>query len=115
MGWAADISEATGKILSAFAHTTPITYTQSGQTPVVFNPATGDPPHAIFEAEYRLVNLGEGDVPLDSTEPVLFVRTIDLPTPPARDDGVVIDGTNYRVSSVQPDGQGHIPLILRKA
>ena len=100
-----------------FAHKTPIVFTPQAGTPVTFNdPANCEAgPFAVFDAAHQVVELGEVDVPIDSTAPVLGVRLSDFPTAPSQDDTAVIDGGTYRVVSVQPDGQGGAMLVLRKA
>ena len=100
-----------------FAHHSPIVFTPQVGTAVTFNdPTNGDAgPFAIFDPVYQLVELGEADVPLDSTAPALTVRLSDFPTAPKQDDTAVMDGTTYRAVSVQPDGQGGAVIVLRKA
>jgi hypothetical protein len=99
-----------------FAHNSPIVFTPQLDAPVAFNdPANGDAgPFAIFDGAYQVVELGETDVPIDSTAPALTVRLSDFPTPPKQDDTAVIDGTSYRAVSIQPDGQGGAVIVLRK-
>lgn len=46
-------------------------------------------------------------------QPSLTCKTIDVSTV-AEDDTVIIDGVNFRISSIEPDGTGITKLKLEK-
>lgn len=72
---------------------------------------------AVFDEQYRrLVEQGEGSEVSTST-PVLGVRASLFAIDPAQGDRVLIpsNGKTYRIADVQPDGHGHILLILIEA
>jgi hypothetical protein len=87
---------------------------------VNYRPRTGaafDIADAVFDAQYAYVvrdpQTGED---VTTTSPVLGVRSILFPTPPKQNDSVLIgaSGVLYVVKDVQPDGHGHIRLLLNK-
>jgi hypothetical protein len=65
---------------------------------------------AIFDNEYVAV----GDVPVESAAPSLTCRSTDVATVAAGDE-LAIDGTDYVVRSIQPDGAGITVLRLERA
>jgi hypothetical protein len=69
----------------------------------------------VYDGAYQLEELVDG-LPLASIRPVLGVRLGDLPGGVAlRGDTLgPLEGVNYRVANVQPDGQGGALLILEK-
>lgn len=69
-------------------------------------------PTVIFDAAYFEDGIGEGPG-ADSSRPAALGRTSDLSSV-AIDTSVVIAGTTYKVTSVQPDGHGWTVLILEK-
>lgn len=74
-------------------------------------------PDAVFDEEYkRVVELADGSTQSLSA-PVLGVREILFPVPPQQGDTAFIPskGQLYAVADVQPDGHGHILLILVEA
>lgn len=85
-------------------------YTQSGNAPFRLK-------GAVFDSAYRKVtDLASGDV-ATSTSPVLGVRASLFVVPPRVNDVVWIPsaGMNFGVVDVEPDGHGHILLILMEA
>lgn len=74
-------------------------------------------PDAVFDEQYRrVVEQGDGSEVSTST-PVLGVRASLFAIDPAQGDRVLIpsSGKTYRIADVQPDGHGHILLILTEA
>ncbi len=74
-------------------------------------------PDAVFDEQYhRVVEQGEGSE-VSTTTPVLGVRAALFPQPPDQGDRVFIpsNGKTYRIADDQPDGHGHILLILIEA
>jgi len=74
-------------------------------------------PDAVFDEQYRrVVDQGDGSEVSTST-PVLGVRASLFAIDPAQGDRVLIpsNGKTYRIADVQPDGHGHILLILTEA
>lgn len=66
----------------------------------------------IFDADYA----GVGDVPVDSTAYRLTARTADLTACSVTVDTVLaIQGDEYIVRSIQPDGHGMATLLLEAA
>jgi hypothetical protein len=71
---------------------------------------------AVFDQAYqRVVELAEG-VQGTAQSPVLGVRAILFAVPPKQGDSVYIPSvdTTFAVADIQPDGHGHILLILMK-
>jgi len=71
-------------------------------------------PDAVFDSEYRAVTELAEDARGATVTPVLGVRRSLFPLPPRQNDTVYIpsvDGT-FIVTNVQPDGHGHVLLIL---
>jgi len=64
---------------------------------------------AIFDHEYVAVENIEGE------RPVLTCRTSDLPAGLVNGDPVVVEGVDYTVASIHPDGTGVTLLVLREA
>jgi hypothetical protein len=87
-----------------------------GSPVITYSPAGGDDMvlTAVFEAPGTLIQL----------EPGVFQRTVearlgcvvlaDFADPPLAGDSVDVAGVGYRVSDVEPDGQGGATLNLRK-
>jgi hypothetical protein len=68
----------------------------------------------IFEAKHEMIEVIDGAQ--HSTQcPVVAVRLADLPIVPAKGDELTIEGRDYRIWDVQPDGQGKADLVLRFA
>jgi hypothetical protein len=59
----------------------------------------------------EIVNNGSVDVM--ATHPVLSVRSVDAPEI-ATGDRIEVTGVNYKVTSIRPDNEGIIELILEK-
>ncbi len=71
-------------------------------------------PDAVFDSEYRSVTELSDGSPASTLSPVLGVRRSLFAVPPKANDTVYIprvDGT-FIVKDPQPDGHGHILLIL---
>jgi hypothetical protein len=77
--------------------------------PVTYRPAAGDPlvVTGILETGARLEENSPG------TYALLFLRTADLPSPPACGDEVELDGAAYRVFEIEADAAGGVKLALR--
>ena len=73
-------------------------------------------PDAVFDAQYTRSEEIDG-VAQSTTAPILGVRAVHFPQFPEQGGRVVIpsNGKTYRVTDVQPDGHGHILLILIEA
>lgn len=67
----------------------------------------------IFDNEYVGVDLDAG-VPIESRRPTFLVRAADVPAV-AHDDALTVDGTDYVVAGVEPDGTGFVKLVLAVA
>lgn len=65
---------------------------------------------AIFERQYA----GIGDVAVESTSPALTCRTSDVESL-SRGDTVTVEGSEFTIRSIQPDGMGVTILILEAA
>lgn len=68
----------------------------------------------VFDARYTKVDAGE--VGVSSAGPAVFVRLADLSSDPEADldARVTVDGQEYTVREVQPDGQGAVVLLLHE-
>jgi hypothetical protein len=67
----------------------------------------------IFEAAREVVLPGEGGG-ISALLPVLTVPEIAVPETAGQDDDVEIDGRNFRVADIQPDGSGQSRIILER-
>lgn len=67
----------------------------------------------IFDEAYILVEILDG-APVSSVRPRLGLRLLDLDFYPQNFDDVTINGTDYKVVDVQPDGEAGIQLMLQK-
>lgn len=101
MSFASAIAAAAPALKSTFGQA--MTYTAPG--------GEAQSVRAVFDAAHQVVNL-DGEVPVSGTQPVLDVWLADLDPTPVRNGIVVVAGTSYRVSDVQPDGNGWAKLIL---
>lgn len=79
--------------------------------PVVVKSAFGTG-RGVFDAAHELVDTG-GEFPVSTTAPVLGIRLSEFTVVPEMGNEVVIDGANYRIDDVQPDGQGGAKLMLK--
>lgn len=69
--------------------------------------------NGIFEAAREVVLPGEGGG-VSALMPVLTVAESAVPETASQDDDVEIDGKNYRVADIQPDGSGLSRIILER-
>lgn len=83
---------------------------------VTLTPTGGSPSAVtgIFDAEHQYQEL-IGEALIETTRPVLVVRSAALSQAPVRGDAITVRSTNYKVIEIQPDGQGDLELILEKA
>jgi hypothetical protein len=65
----------------------------------------------IFEAEYYAVPGQEVDI--ESTKPAAFVRSVEV-SGVKIGDAITVDGTEYVVINVKPDGTGITTLALEE-
>ncbi len=69
----------------------------------------------VFDRAHHQIEISAHDgAPITSTRPVLGVRAAEFTQPPACGDCVQIGGETFYVTDPQPDGHGHIKLILSK-
>lgn len=66
--------------------------------------------NGIFDNEFVQVEVGE--VPYDSTEPVFYCRTADLPAGFTVGDRLTVSTVPYTIREFQPDGTGVSKLRL---
>lgn len=66
--------------------------------------------NGIFDNEFVQVEVAE--VPYDSTEPVFYCRTADLPSGYTVGDRLTVDSVYYTIREFQPDGTGVSKLRL---
>ena len=92
--------------LVAFANPSLVSYTPAGLPALELQ--------GIFRAASQEIDPGSG-LAISSTQPELHVRRAHLPAQPTQQDRCTINGTNYRVTDVQPDGEGMLRLRLLKA
>lgn len=67
----------------------------------------------IFDEAYQVVEILDG-APVSSVRPRLGLRLLDLDFYPQNFDDVLINGVNYKVTDIQPDGEAGIQLMLHK-
>ena len=83
-----------------------VTFTPNGGTPAT---VTG-----VFDAEHAYQEL-IGEALIETTRPIVVVRSAAFSPTPVRGDAISVRSTNYKVIEIQPDGQGDLSLILEKA
>jgi len=66
--------------------------------------------NGIFDNEFVQVEVAE--VPYDSTEPVFYCRTADLPSGYTVGDRLTVSSVAYTIREFQPDGTGVSKLRL---
>ena len=71
------------------------------------------PGRGIFSAAFESVDVSSG-VAVSSVQPVLEVRTSDLPATPTEGDAVTVQGQLYLIVEVRPDGHWFLKLLLHK-
>ncbi|MBX6382083.1 MAG: hypothetical protein IRZ07_03780 [Microbispora sp.] len=71
-------------------------------------------PDAVFDRQHVEIQFPDGRAPLSGWHPVLGIRAAALPdgVSPRQLDRVVVRDEEFQVVDVQPDGAGHILLIL---
>lgn len=67
----------------------------------------------IFDNQYQTIELLDGGVGVESTSPSILCRTSDI-SGVKHGDTLVISGTTYYITGVQPDGTGITRLMLSK-
>jgi hypothetical protein len=82
--------------------------------------APGSPAFAltgVFDRCHVEVSFDSEGVAVSTQFPVLGVRAAAFPAGivPSQGDRVGINGTDFQVTDTQPDGQGHVLLILKLA
>jgi hypothetical protein len=82
---------------------------------ITYTPAGGDAEtlSGVFTQDYYAPVEG-GEVRVESASPAVSLPSSDVPSA-AQGDAVNVDGTDYKVVTVQPDGMGMTALILREA
>ena len=95
---------------SVFGTDWTVSYTPAGELAAALVPISFDPAYEQLEMQ--------GQVAVSAIKPVLDVQFADFVTlwgagtVPAQGDLVTIDGTDYEVTDVQPDGHGAAKLVL---
>ena len=104
MAFAALLATADGSVLAHLGETVQYTVTAGAAVPV----------RGIFDAAY--VRVEAGDPGVSSSGPAVFFRLEDLPSDPEADEGalVTVNGSVYRVTECQKDGQGGVLLLLHE-
>ena len=91
-----------------------VVFSTLGETVTVHR--EGEPPVAVtglFLAEHESVDVRAG-VPVSTVQPVLELVSSDLPGPIEEGDRVTVQGRDYLVVDMRPDGHGHIKLALQR-
>jgi hypothetical protein len=101
--WQTLTSLVMDQCLSSFGED--VIYVSDGGSPVTFT--------AIFDNEFQTVDPQTGALVI-STQPVIGVKSTDLPDEPSKEDRVTIRGVEYRIIDHQPDGQAGTRLFLHK-
>jgi len=81
-----------------------------------YSPQTGDDYEVdgIFDRPFEQIEAGQ-DNSHESTAPTFGVNEADMEATPEEGDSLTIDGDEFTVFKVQPDGQGHYTLLLHEA
>lgn len=70
---------------------------------------------AVFDRDYAAVDLGPAQVQLANRSPVVDVRLSAIDFLPVSGDELTVDGLDYIVEAVEPDGLGGARLILAES
>lgn len=86
-----------------------------GET-TVFRPNLGtqETINAVFDSAHEMVTLSDG-IPISSMRPVVDYTTADLTVQPAVGEQITVGGITYKITDLQPDGDGMVKAILLKA
>lgn len=89
--------------------------TETFTSTVIYDPQASAPItiKGIFDAAYQDVEILDGAA-VQSTKPRLGVLLSDLPAAPREGDRCTVNGVNYRVAEVRPDGEAGAALFLHK-
>jgi hypothetical protein len=90
----------------------PVTFQTSAPVPPGGTPPEPVTLRVVFDEAHERIDTS-GGVPINTTGPMCDVRRGDLPWTPEQGDRVTVNGTNYTVVEVQPDGAGTDRLFLR--
>ena len=73
---------------------------------VVYTPQSGQPVtiRAVYRGPHEAVSFDP--MQISTTLPELFVRLADLPPGSRKGDNVALDTDTYRVTDIEPDGEG---------
>lgn len=87
--------------------------TETFTSTVLYDPQASAPItiKGIFDAAYQDVEILDGAA-VQTIKPRLGVRLSDLPAAPREGDRCTINGKNYRVAEVRPDGEAGAALFL---
>ena len=88
-------------------------------SPTVYQPNDGSasfPLTGVFDRFHAEITFDDSTgAPISTMRPILGVRASDFPAgmTPGQGDKVTVAGETYLVMDKQPDGQGHVLLILK--
>lgn len=82
-------------------------------TPVASQPGNPQPYAArgVFDRAHLPEQIYQNQ--LSSTAPMLGIRLQDFSIPVVRKDEIAIDGVDYVIDDIEPDGQGGATLMLK--
>ena len=75
--------------------------------------SSGETVRGVFDAAHEEVSIDAG-VPVSSVSPMVGVKLAAFTTPPVQGGTFRIQGTDYAVVDVRPDGQGGAECPLHK-
>ena len=78
---------------------------------VIYTPQDGSPQTITGLFQNYTEMLGSDNVDIVSSQPVLSVRTIDVPNIQTGDH-IEIDGASYSIAVIRPDSEGITEIIL---
>ena len=78
---------------------------------VIYTPQGGSPHTIIGLFQNYTEMLGSDNVDIVSSQPVLSIRTIDVPNIQTGDQ-IEIDGTSYSIAVIRPDSEGITEIML---
>ena len=67
---------------------------------------------AVFDRAATIITT-DGEVEVTATQPILDLRLADLSVAPKQGDTLNVDGDDWLVAKVEPDGQGGAKLWLK--
>lgn len=89
-----------------------ITFTPAGGAAETLTQA-GRPLRAVFD-DAPVTIFADGEVPTNTTRPVVDLRNVDTTRPARVGDGITVDGRTYQIAEIVPTGNGTCKAYLAR-